>query len=135
MLHALRCTGSSTSDCTYCNKNNTSNEYFFLVSGSHGMCSSSCPVNYYYPLDQTTQYYCKSCDSSCFRCTSSSASDCTLCNKNKTSNEYFFLVSGSQGMCSSSCPVNYYYPLDQTTQYYCKSCDSSCFRCSRFISK
>ena len=52
----------------------------------------------------------------------SSASDCTYCNKNKTSNEYFFLVSGSQGMCSSLCPENYYYPYDQTTQYYCKSC-------------
>ena len=94
------------------------------------MCSSLCPTNYYYPVDQTTQYYCKDCDSSCFRCNGSSTSDCTYCNKNKTSNEYFFLVSGSVGMCSSSCPANYYYPEDQTTQYYCKDCDSSCFRCA-----
>ena len=125
----FRCVDSSASDCSYCNKNKTSNKYFFPVSGSIGMCSSLCPTNYYYPQDQTTQYYCKSCDASCFRCVDSSASDCSYCNKNKTSNKYFFPVSGSIGMCSSLCPTNYYYPQDQTTQYYCKSCDASCFRC------
>ena len=39
----------------------------------------------------------------------SSASNCTLCNKNKTSHEYFFLVSGTQGNVQQLCPTNYYY--------------------------
>ena len=63
------------------------------------MCSSLCPVNYYYVEDQIIQYYCKSCDSSCFRCTSSSASDCTKCNKNNTGYEYFEEISSGIGKC------------------------------------
>ena len=95
--------------------------------------NKACDNYYYESTNNGVNYICEQCNSDCLKCSGSGSSECTSCTKSISSHEYFFLVSGSQGMCSSSCPTNYYYPLDQTTQYYCKSCDASCFKMYWFI--
>ena len=106
------CAGSLDSQCSACNPN-----HYLQPPPSDTTCLGSCP-NGYWLDDESNQ--CQPCHAFCSICTSSSHTECTVCNSG-------FFLQPSSTTCSDSCPDGYWL---NSTSNVCENCDISCAICS-----
>lgn len=101
------CTGPEASFCKTCASG------FLITNLTGSFCITACPTIGYFPSAPN----CLTCDSSCYKCSGASQSECTAC-PNST-----YL---SSGYCRMVCPP-VTFPNDETSS--CTKCDGSCKFC------
>ncbi|CAG9331567.1 unnamed protein product [Blepharisma stoltei] len=73
----------------------------FDVSATAKECIVTCPSPHYYV--DSTNYYCRPCDSTCLTCNNTDANSCLSCN---TSSSYPYYTANNQ--CVTACPSTLY---------------------------
>ena len=117
------CNGGFATNCLTCYTTG-SNKYFMNVNSS---CNPACPPIGYYT---DTSYNCLSCDSTCYTCNGTAATNCLTCDTTG-SNKYYISANKT---CITSCPIGYYadanYTCNILSGYFLEEASGICLLCS-----